>query len=422
MKSLALFQKTPFIFLLICALYLNFLELLENYTSLGVAQNWWVFIPLAFMLTSAIGILRYSAQSIVALLILSFLFILAAHSILQFFRYEYVGAGWAFLSYGLWLGVVFWMSSQPLDKLAHLLRWVVVLSALVHFCAVMLDRFYFGGVLKTVTIAEVERSYGIATSIAIMSTQLGVAVVLLVGIALRTYGIKCILSLALAAALTTLMLTSSVRGPILYLAIALATLVVLRLVQGTKLGELFLMSAIALSFLAGVTAFLLLDVDRATFFLELFDTSSEGNAERLLRYQEALLLLREQWWTVFIGHGSSELTHIPNALNRLEFSSESSLVKSMLELGLIGLFPIIITFAVVLFGAATVVKHPVMLSYPEFIAALLLICLQCLTHETFKTWIGSMYFALFTGFMIRALIETGFIAPIQGDNRSALAK
>jgi O-antigen ligase len=148
---------------------------------------------------------------------------------------------------------------------------------------------------------------------------------------------------------------------------------------------------------------------KLNFISQAFSFDDAGNQGRLEKFTISIQLFIDDWWNPFIGLGAAELTQLPIAFGGDEFTTENSLIKALLELGIVGLMPITLLLGIILTGVISRYRHPLIRKHIIFFALLLLILLQSITHVTFKTWIGSFYLVYTLGVCVRLLVEVGFL-------------
>ncbi len=120
---------------------------------------------------------------------------------------------------------------------------------------------------------------------------------------------------------------------------------------------------------------------------------------------KAVSMILENPRYIFIGDGPGILSAVSDSAGKTELTIESSLLKSFLEIGIVGMLPVIILYALLARLLWRYKYHPFLRQNAEIPACLFLISLQCLTHETFQTWEGSLFLVLFIGLNLRLFLE-----------------
>ncbi len=394
--------------LFVVAVILNFQAILVAYTGDSYILRAWIILPIFLLIFYVPKFAVNFSLSLIAFLVTVFLLILCIHTIVQSAFYGMVGGIWAFISYGLWIGLFVWMQYAEYEKVRRLVINIFLMSALLQMCGVFADFFISGGFFKMVTIGDnIVRYYGISTSVSVMSLQLAIGVLVAIKFSLDAKTtIKSISALFVSFLLVVALFIVSVRAPAFYLILALTFVALSRLNYGVREFRRILI-VISAGFAVG--GFMIITKDAyLTFLLEAFSFADEGNQGRLAMYSLAIQMFLQDWWVPWFGFGSAELTQIPTAFGTTELTVESSLIKGLLELGIIGMLPVIFLIIAVFSGMMIKWRHPVIRKNIEFFAILTVVLLQCMTHETFKTWIGSFYFSLSIGICVRILMEAKY--------------
>ena len=411
-----LITSTPLALLILgIGLYLSLQHLLSSLLGDHTLLMAWIVLPILLFVLLVPQLVIDFHRSKVSFLLLLFLFVQSFHVVAQGALYGAIGSGWAMASYSLWLGLFSWVQLTNFKTVLWLGESVFLGSALIHAAAILLDYYFFHGLFKIVTIGEVTRNYGISSSIAIGSLQLAVGMLLAISLFFRARSKSAaIFFLSIFCVLIIALFLASVRGPIIYSFLVLTFFWAARFSRGVSTGTLFTLSIIGV--LGGVAVFAyVISYDYMSWHTSLnyiqdaFSFTDSGNEGRLEQYRISMQLLARDWWIPFVGYGAAELTQLPTAFDEVEFTSESSLLKALLELGIIGLLPITVLLGIVLTGLVNTWRHPLIKYHIVFFAVLFLLLAQCMTHETFKTWIGSFYFVLSLGICVRLLVEAGHL-------------
>ncbi|MBB4195294.1 O-antigen ligase [Rhizobium aethiopicum] len=383
------------------AVCLNFDFVLQVVAGKSPALNLWALIPVfmaLFYLPS--NLIRCDTSSITYVIFL-FSLILVANGVRNTLAVGPTGFVWALLSYGLWLGLFLWTQKQSPRFLFKVIVKLFLFSALLHASVALYELLSGQALLKVVTIGtSVERRYGISFSLGVLGLQLGCGALAALG-AMRLYRsttpkilvVLCFYLIAMA------LYATAIRAPLLYLVLAALAIVVSRYFSSVPnimnvmfVGALIVVSAIILDRLGEVNL---------NFVGSAFELSDSGNMGRLDRYSASIGLLMENWWAPIFGYGPAMLTQVPVSFGLDDFGTESSALKTVLELGAIGVLPLATHMSVLFMrlcgpGGLTIIKANI-----EAFAIMAFITLECLTSEIFKSWIGSFYFVLVLGLITR---------------------
>ena len=389
-------------------LFLNLQELVQSLFDKNGLFQAWIILPVMLLVLYGPRYMVNAGTSVVTFLTTVFLFILSVHLGLQIYSYGIVTGSLAFIAYGLWIGLFIWMQYSKFTIALRLVELIFIWFAVLHMCVIFTEYYFGEGFFKTVTLGDnIVRNYGIATSVSIMAMQLAIGALLAMKFYFQTKkGIRKLLILAIFGLLVIALFLVSVRGPAAYLLLMIMFVGFARLgnQSGSRLQIVFLM-IFGISFIG----YYFVSNDVFTeFFLSAFNSADEGNQGRLDKYSLAVQLIVGDWWVWLIGVGSAELTQIPESFGAIEQTLESSALKGLVELGFIGMFPITLLLISIVYGLVKCWRYPIVRQNVELFAILGLLVLQCLTHETFKTWIGSFYFSLSLGVCTRILVEAGF--------------
>lgn len=382
------------------------------FNSLGlnfVVQNVWIILPILFI---ALFLPRYILNirsNFVVMLVCYFLVVLVYHMIVQGRIYGIIAGIWAFIAYGLWLGLFAWIQYASPKSVRSLAINMFIWIALLHGLITIFEYLFMGGLYKTVTINNITRHYGLSFSVAILGLQLAVGLIVLFKVYLTKENYRISILAGFLVVEASLLLIS-VRGPILYTIIAFSLIFAAKL--QSKKNECMRILVLTLCGLTVIVLFIVFNGIDLGFYLGVFSSSDAGNQIRLDRYAFFLKLIQNDWWAILIGAGSGEYTQVAILSSREELSIESSFLKSILELGILGVLPIVAITISVFWGLIKHWSHPLIKQHIELFAVLLLILLQCITHETFKTWIGSFYLVISLGLCVRILTDIGFFRSI----------
>ncbi|NNU38787.1 hypothetical protein G9X64_20350 [Rhizobium sophorae] len=398
---MALSKNIFALLLFVIALCLNFDFVLQVFAGKSVVLNFWALIPVLMVLFYLPWNLFRCDTSSITLVICLFSLVLVASGVRNMLMVGPTGFVWGFLSYGLWLGLFLWTQKQSPRFLFKVIVNLFLFSALLHASVALYELLSGQALIKFVTIGpSVERRYGISFSLAVLGLQLGCgALAALAALRLCQSLTQKVLIVLCFYLIVMALYASAIRAPLLYLFMAAIAVTVLRyLSRVTNIMNVMLVAALII-----VSAIVLdrLGEVNLNFVGSAFELSDSGNMGRLDRYSASISLLMENWWAPIFGYGPAMLTQIPVSFGLEDFGTESSALKTVLELGALGVLPLMIHVSVLsmrLFGAdgLAIIKANI-----EAFAMMAFIALECLTSEIFKSWIGSFYFVLVLGLITR---------------------
>lgn len=392
------FSLAP-LFLFGVAIFLNFQNLILHSIQLYFGlQFLWMIIPALLFIRYIPTIISSAYREPLSFLAVLFLFILFMHSMIQFYRYGIYGAVYAFSAYGLWLGLYAWcLRANPKHVLA-LASAIFIASGILHASLVMYEYYTDSILVKLSNIGAINRYYGISTSLSVMGLQIAVGILALAHhiFEVRRTWLRILLA-AIATYMIIALFISSSRGPMYYLIIS-SSLVLLAYIRSKKTW-VFVIPAVlvALVSAAAIHNFYALRSDSADFFMQALSVSDESNQKRFSVYTEGVSLFSQYFWVPIFGYGSGDLTQVAAHLGNGELTLESSLMKGFLELGILGMTPFMLSLSFLIYRLYRRWRDPFVYQKLFYFSILLLILLQCTTHETYKTWIGSFYLALSFG-------------------------
>jgi hypothetical protein len=195
-------------------LYLNSQVVLLSLLADQVLRMSWVVIP-ALLFTFFIPQLSANVlHSVIASLTLLFLFLLSIHILVQGVRYGIIGAGWAVVSYGLWLGIFSWIQFVNLRIALWLGMSIYFCSALMQASSILVENYFSQAFFKVVTIGEISRFYGISSSISIAGLQVAVGMLAAISLYFKARSkLAKILYLLISVVLIVALLLTSARVP-----------------------------------------------------------------------------------------------------------------------------------------------------------------------------------------------------------------
>jgi len=409
------FQKNKFTIAFLMAtlifligLFLNLQVLIATFFDRSYLSNIWVVLPVLLLI---LYVPRYALNAGVtspSFLTTFFLLILSLHVAIQSFAYGIVAGAWSFTSYGLWIGLFIWLQYAKFNLVRSLVIFMFLSFGILHLCTVLVEYAIGESFFKTVTLGDgVERNYGISTSVSILGLQFAVGAIVSTNLYFQAKN-KTIkfLGAVFFILMTFALFTLSIRGPLFYLIITLAIFSLHRLKLSP--GKYFQVFAFICMGVFTLGYLFYSSENFLSFFLDAFSLADEGNLGRIDKYILGLEMLVQDWWVPLVGHGSAELSQVPLALGKPDLTLESSTLRGLLELGIIGMFPILLLITLTIYGFLRCARVLVVKRNVEFFAILMVLLLQCTTHETFKTWIGSFYFVVSLGICVRVLMEAGF--------------
>ena len=354
----------------------------------------WVLVPAAlWSLVPLILLIRARVQTS-QLPLLAWLAILAAHSVF-FTLTDGPRAGIAsFLSWGAWACLPLIVQGNWGRRFPRYVMVLFILAAVANALPILYEWAVGEPIFKEVTRAGVTRSYGISQSISVAGLQLAVGSIALIHQmslcprnSLRFVGLTVMLLTVIGALLAT-----SSRAPIIFLLFGLALLVsISRLPPAFKVigGLLVAIGAFMLA-LAAVSS--LFDATYLEFLIEALSVRDDANLERFGIYLEAYARWSHSWETFLFGYGSGSLSALAPYFGNTDIAAESSLLKLVIELGLIGGLPLLVFVLTVLWQANRERRRSSDSSITFFFVMTVLVLLEASIHESLKAWIIQFYF------------------------------
>ncbi len=389
----------------VVALYLNFqnvifqLALFDKYVL-----SLWMLVPSVLLLRYCPVLILRMHQDLFSLFAILFLFILIIHSIFQLYFHGIYGALYSFVAYGLWMGLFAWCLLSNWRIVLMLAATIFIFSALLHSSIVTYEYFSGNYLLKISNIGIINRYYGISTSLSIMGLQISVGILALLHllVSTKTNYLRPVIITLITFMLVSLLISSS-RGPLIYLIISLLPVLILYIVYRKQRARIIKLTAMSIVIGAVCASMYYYNASNADFILQALTTSDESNQVRLSIYSKSVGLFFSNGWVPVVGYGSGSMTLIAEHFSGGELTLESSFIKAILELGIIGMLPFLLSLLTLLYLLIRKWSSQLVQDNIIYFSILFLILMQCATHETFKTWIGSLYLTLSFGVCVSIL-------------------
>ncbi|NEQ45385.1 MAG: hypothetical protein F6K00_18350 [Leptolyngbya sp. SIOISBB] len=368
----------------------------------------WVLIPLLIWLFQLPNLITLKLRWTVIGPTFWFIGVLSLYAIAIALTEGWQTGVFSFISYGLWLGLFTWLVSTPFYIGKKLTSLLLISVSLTNALPVLYEAWSGEILMKVVTVGDTVRRYGISTSIALLGLYLAVGIMM----SFSTYFSSSrafkdtLVYISIILILSIALLAVNIRGPVIYLLFALLVAISLRkglLFSFKLLSFLGIMLLIAILTIPSSLDFL---VDRADFILNALTSQDAGNQVRFQIYSQTFSQILSNPRYIFVGDGPGMLSLVAESQGRNIFQTESSLLQAILEVGLVGMLPVFFLYASIASHIWNFRKHPWVYNHAEIPATLLVVCLQCVTHESFKSWEGSLLLVLLTGLNCRLLIET----------------
>lgn len=387
-------------------LQLNFQLVLYNTLGLSVQDGAshpfllaWVAVPMLFL---ALALLRLAAirrlSSVTELAALTLVLVCAVHAAFITASYGVNSGVFAFLSWGAWVGVFLYISRDISKDWPKFVLGLLILGGMLNAVPIIYESVTGSAIFKMATIADVTRRYGINQSISLLGLQLALGIIATSYYVMKDY--KRILPILLMAVQVAALILSASRGPLIYMVIALVAIATfMPKSPNRRVLVIFTVGLFALStILYLLTARVSFDRhDQLGFLLSALTISDAGNSERIAYFAYAFDMWTASAWTFIAGYGSGLLSLLAVRSGGAELGAESSAIKALLELGVLGALPFYIVIATTFRRGVQLWRSRVDDRLPYIMGAFLVIVLQLTFHETMKAWIGAMYFWMLAG-------------------------
>ncbi|MDP3802989.1 MAG: O-antigen ligase family protein [Brevundimonas sp.] len=390
----------------VVALTLAFLQLnfqLVLYSALGLSVQdgashplllVWVVAPMLFL---GVALVRLAATrrltSVTELAALALLLVCSVHAVFISASHGLNSGAFAFLTWATWIGVFLYLSRDMSKDWPKLVMSLLILGGILNAVPIIYESITGTALFKTATIADVTRRYGINQSISLVGLQLALGIIATCYYVMKDYK-KILPILILVIQITGLILSAS-RGPLIYMSISLVAIATFlpkspnRRVLVIFTVGLFVLSTVLYLLTARVS---LAGDDQLGFVLSALTISDAGNSERLAYFAYAFDMWTASAWTLIAGYGSGLLSLLAVRSGGVELGAESSAIKVLLELGVLGALPFYIVVATTFRRGIQLWRSRVDDRLPYIMGAFIVIVLQLTFHETLKAWVGAMYF------------------------------
>lgn len=308
-----------------------------------------------------------------------------------------IGTGFfAFLSWTIGIGVFLYIGRDTKLNWPIIVLKLFVFSGLLNAVPVIWESITDITIFKSVTLQQQTRFYGISQSVSILGMQLAVGTVATLYFLLNGKRRRFLLMAMVACQAWALVISTS-RGPLIYMLLVIFIIAMLIPASAARRVLVFFMAGTA-AIWTGLIVILSPEqgssADQLGFVLAALTSTDLGNVERFGYYQEAFDLMFHNIKDLFIGQGAGMLSVAHVRAGGVELGVESSLLKVLLELGLLGAIPFIAIAVGTTISGAQLWIHRQLMPALFLTGCFTLILMQLMTHETLKAWIGSVYFWL----------------------------
>ena len=270
------------------AFQLNFQKVILNFLgdNYNIYTKLWCLIPIFLLIRYSPGLFRRAHKDLISFATIWFLIILFMHAMVQMVTWgSCIVAVLSFFAYGIWIGVFAWCLQMRLTIVLRLASFIFIFLGLINGGSVLYEYFIGQALMKTYisAIGDINRYYGISTSISIIGLQLAVGII---GAMHSLFSFRAILTRLVMFGIImfqafALFVTSS-RGPMIYLLLSLLLLFLFRCYSKR---QWFLYSCIIIFCVA---AFFMFDYEysKLSFLYDSLSLSDVSNQVRLHIYVE----------------------------------------------------------------------------------------------------------------------------------------
>lgn len=388
------------------ALTLAFLQLnfqLVLYSALGLSIQdgashplllVWVVAPLLFL---GVALVRLAAvrrlSSVTELAALMLLVVCAGHAVFVAAGYGINSGAFAFLTWATWIGVFLYLSRDMSKDWPKFVMSLLILGGVLNAVPIIYESITGAAIFKTATVVDVTRRYGINQSVSLVGLQIALGIIATCYYVMKD--LRKLFPIVIIVIQVIGLILSASRGPLIYMFISL--IAIATFLPKSPNRRVLVIFGIGLFSISTVLYMLTASVsfardDQLGFLLSALSTSDTGNSERLAYFVYAFDLWTESAWTMIAGYGSGLLSLLSARSGGAELGSESSVIKILLELGVLGALPFYIVVATVIRRGIQLWRTRIDDRLPYIMGAFIVTVLQLTFHETLKAWVGAMYF------------------------------
>lgn len=366
----------------------------------SILFKWWIIIPSYCLVVHLLtALLSFQRRELHEKLLLGFSVLLFLHAIVLAAYDGPIAGVLSFFSWGVWLGLFFFITEQRSSRAADVTAWLFVLSGILNAVPLIVEHATGQPIQDLDQHGNFERLDGIAVNQSLLGMSLAIgALASLYLVARSKRPASAVASYVLFVILVGSLGISTLRGAIIFYWIAILLIAIL-LDKSWYWKGLMIGSAAAAFLIATVLAFSIENLaEYYRFVAQVASPFDPGNQVRLQLYRriwESELLFREgnsfEVGRLLWGQGAGSLSHVKQYLKGMDFSTESSAIKFFLEFGFIGLG---IAVASVISMLIFVMRRSSAAFNPQavvFGAIFLVIALESMKHEFLRTWLGTFY-------------------------------
>lgn len=364
----------------------------------SILFKWWIIIPSYCLVVHLLtALLSFQRRELHEKLLLGFSVLLFLHAIVLAAYDGPIAGVLSFFSWGVWLGLFFFITEQRSSRAADVTAWLFVLSGILNAVPLIVEHATGQPIQDLDQHGNFERLDGIAVNQSLLGMSLAIgALASLYLVARSKRPASAVASYVLFVILVGSLGISTLRGAIIFYWIAILLIAIL-LDKSWYWKGLMIGSAAAAFLIATVLVFSIENqVEYYSFVAQAVIPSDQGNQVRLQLYArvwESTLRERAPFeiGRMFWGQGAGSLSHVMQYFEGKDRSTESSAIKFFLEFGFIGLG---IAVASVISMLSFVVRRSSAAFNPQavvFGAIFLVIALESMKHEFLRTWLGTFY-------------------------------
>lgn len=393
-------QNLFFYFVCISFLFANFATLMPDNL-----RTFWIIGPVVCF---SLFLKNIKNISHVTLPILLMLFYLIAHSFVLVTSMGFFLGLASFLTWGAWITLCLYLKSSEFKiNISTYFMYVFYIVGIIHAGTILYETIFDTTIIKTTSIAGVNRRFGIGESVSQTGVQIGVALIVGVHFFLSdaTKKSKIVFVTTSILLFGSLFLAGS-RGPLIF---SIASVILYILLRRAKNISFYIFAIIfVVSLITIVLPYMIsenyISADIFMFLGEAVSTSDLGNMVRFVRWQNGITDTIQDPFIFLFGHGSGTSATLLNMQNKVSITHESSFVKLFYETGFVGLSLLIITLFVTLtkFISSYRKRFPDYNIRCVFFAIFCLVVTECLIHDMLISWLIGFYLWICIGMIIKS--------------------
>lgn len=377
-------------------LQINFLAIQFYFLGESSIKYAWLSCPLAILASHTIPTL-FKKSPPIRLFIFLFGFVLTLHTTPYATSLNIKLAAASLLSWGAWIPLAILLQAPKNDKDRNpLIQKLFYAVSIIHSVFIIIQNLAGLVIIKSVSVSGgVERSYGIGHSVSITAIEIGIGIIAALYLLKQSNTItsKIPIGLTIVIQIYALLLTG-MRGPLFLTIIGVSGFLLHSFNRSITLQKVLLtLTACFFTLIVCITFLPFIPEDYRSFYESSLQTSSAGNSVRIVRWQDTIDQITSSFNNLILGTGSGSTNTIPNISKTQSVTNESSLLKVLLETGLLGLTTyalVVLTTARTAFGK--ILQKKADLRHITITFQFLIVALECLINDMLNTWIIAFYF------------------------------